>query len=201
MRRALVVFESMFGNTQEIADAVAEGLSSSLPTVILEVGTAPAVLPDDVDLLLVGGPTHAFGLSRPGTREDASRQAGGRVVSEGIGLREWLAALARTSGDVAVATFDTRIAKPRVPGSAARAAEKRLRKLGFRVVAASESFYVTGTAGPLVEGETERARAWAEKLGATCEGRSNERGLSTASSAPRNDARGEMRCERCGGSP
>ncbi len=165
MRRALVVFESMFGNTQQIAGAVAKGLSSSLPTVILEVGAAPTVLPDDVDLLLVGGPTHAFGLSRTGTRENAIRQAGGRVVSEGIGLREWLAALARTGGGVAVAAFDTRIAKPRVPGSAARAAEKCLRKLGFRVVAASESFYVAGTAGPLVEGETERARAWGEKLG------------------------------------
>lgn len=177
MKHALVLFESMFGNTQEIAEAVAEGLSSSLPTVILEVGTAPAALPDDVDLLLVGGPTHAFGLSRPGTREDASRQAGGQVVSGRIGLREWLAALARTSGNVAVAAFDTRIAKPRVPGSAARAAEKRLRRLGFRVVAASESFYVTGTAGPLVEGETERARAWGEKLGEACEGRSNDRGV------------------------
>ena len=83
MKRAMVIFESMFGNTREIADAVAEGLSSSLSTVILEVGAAPAVLPDDVDLIVVGGPTHAFGLSRPGTRENAIRQAGGRVVSEG----------------------------------------------------------------------------------------------------------------------
>jgi len=183
MRRALVVFESMFGNTQEIAEAVAEGLSSSLPTVILEVGAAPAVLPDDVDLLLVGGPTHAFGLSRPGTRENARRQTGGRVVSEGIGLREWLSALARTSGNVAVAAFDTKIAKPRVPGSAARAAEKRLRKLGFQVVGASESFYVTGTAGPLVEGETERARAWGEKLGEGCQVAPTVEEFSTASSA------------------
>ena len=185
MRRALVVFESMFGNTRDIADAVAEGLSSSLPTASLEVGTAPSLLPDDVDLLLVGGPTHAFGLSRPGTRADAIRQAGEHVVSGGIGLREWLASLARTSGNVAVAAFDTRIAKPRVPGSAARAAEKRLRRLGFRVVAPSESFYVTGTAGPLDEGETERARAWGEELGERCEGRSKDRGVPEASSGRR----------------
>jgi hypothetical protein len=86
-------------------------------------------------------------------------------VSGEIGIREWLTTLERTPREVTVAAFDTRIAKPRVPGSAARAAEKRLRKLGFRLTVASESFYVTGTSGPLVEGEEERARAWGEKLG------------------------------------
>jgi hypothetical protein len=166
MTRALVVFESMFGNTQRIAEAVMEGLSPYLPTVILEVGTAPEVLSNEVELLVVGGPTHAFGMTRARTREDASRQAGGHVVSERIGLREWLTSLERTTGsDVAVAAFDTRIDKPRVPGSAARGAEKRLRKLGFHVVARPESFYVTGTAGPLVDGETERARRWGEEIG------------------------------------
>jgi hypothetical protein len=165
VRHALVVFESMFGNTQQIAEAVVKGLSSHIPTAILEVGTAPDVLTDDVELLVVGGPTHAFGMSRPRTREDATRQANGHVVSERQGLREWLASLERATGDVAVAIFDTRIDKPRVPGSAARGAEKRLRKLGFLVAAPPESFYVTGTAGPLVDGETERARRWGEELG------------------------------------
>lgn len=164
MKHALVVFESMFGNTQRIAEAVMEGLSSSIATVILEVGTAPYVLADDLDLLVVGGPTHAFGMSRPRTREDASRQARGHVVSERNGLREWLPSLGLRTGEIAAAAFDTRIDKPRVPGSAAHAAEKRLRKLGFRIAAPSESFYVTGTTGPLIAGETERARAWGEKL-------------------------------------
>jgi hypothetical protein len=164
MARALVVFESMFGNTQKVAEAVAEGLSSRMPTDLLEVGTAPDVLADDVDLLVVGGPTHAFGMSRPRTREDATRQAGGHVVSERTGLREWLASLERMSGNVAAAAFDTRIDKPRVPGSAARGAERRLRKLGFRIAAPSQSFYVTGVAGPLVDEETERARGWGRIL-------------------------------------
>ena len=70
------------------------------------------------------------------------------------------------SASVGAAAFDTRIDKPRVPGSAARAAEKRLRRLGFRFVAAAESFYVTGTKGPLVPGEVERARLWAEQVAA-----------------------------------
>jgi hypothetical protein len=165
MTRALVLFESMFGNARMIAEAVADGLSSRMPTTILEVGAAPIAVGDDTGLLVVGGPTHAFGLSRPGTREDATRQAGGHVVSEGIGLREWLTTLERGTGDVFVAAFDTRIDKPRVPGSAARAAEKRLRRLGFPVAVRAESFYVTGTPGPLVAGELERARSWGEAAG------------------------------------
>jgi hypothetical protein len=168
VRHALVVFESMFGNTKTIAEAVAEGLSSQVPTDLLEVGAASDVLAGDVDLLVVGGPTHAFGMSRPRTREDANRQAGGHVVSERNGLREWLTSVERGTGNVAAAAFDTRIDKPRVPGSAARGAEKRLRKLGFRIAAPSESFYVTGVAGPLVDAETERAHRWGQKLGEDC---------------------------------
>jgi hypothetical protein len=164
MTRALVVFESMFGNTKTIAEAVAAGISSHLPTEIVEVGTVRDPVGSDVTLLVVGGPTHAFGMSRPRTRDDAGRQAGGEVVSRGIGLREWLATLERQTGDVSVATFDTRIDHPRVPGSAARGAEKRLRRLGFHVAAPSESFYVTGTTGPLLEGEVERAHRWGTKI-------------------------------------
>jgi hypothetical protein len=65
------------------------------------------------------------------------------------------------------AAFDTRIARPRLPGSAAHAAEKRLRRLGFRIVAPAESFYVEGTLGPLQAGERERARRWGKTLGST----------------------------------
>ena len=164
MTRALVVFESMFGNTRQIAEAVKEGLSTSVPTDILEVGTAPGVVPDGVGMIIVGGPTHAFGMSRPKTRQDATRQAGGHVVSGGTGLREWLTTL-HARGSLLAATFDTRINEPRLPGSAARGAEKRLRKLGFQIAAPSESFHVTGTVGPLVDGEAERARRWGEELG------------------------------------
>jgi hypothetical protein len=161
---ALVVFESMFGNTRQIADAVTEGLSEHLPVELVEVGAAPATIGDDVELLVVGGPTHAFGLSRPGTRQSAAQQAKDRLVSTSIGLREWLGTLPKGSPDVAVAAFDTRISKPRLPGSAAAAAEKRLRRLGFRVLARPQSFFVEGTTGPLLRGERERARRWGEEL-------------------------------------
>jgi hypothetical protein len=91
-------------------------------------------------------------------------QVEGGLVSTGIGLREWLGTLPKGSSDVAVAAFDTGISKPRLPGSAAAAAEKRLRRPGFRVLARSQSFFVEGTTGPLLRGERERARRWGEEL-------------------------------------
>jgi hypothetical protein len=166
MSRALVVFESMFGNTQAIAAAIADGLATWVPVDVVEVATAPAVLPRDLDLLVVGAPTHAFGMSRASTRADATKQAPGTVVSGEIGLREWLEAVGAPASHVPAAAFDTRIYKPRVPGSAARAATRRLRRLGFAVTTPPESFYVTGTAGPLVPDEIDRARRWGEDLGA-----------------------------------
>lgn len=162
--KALVVFESMFGNTQMVAKALAQGLSASMSVDVVEVGTAPAVLPDDVRLLVVGGPTHAFGLSRPTTRQDAAAQAEGPLVSPTTGLQEWLAALPTGSATVAAAAFDTRVDKPRVPGSAARGAQRRLARLGFHVAAPAESFFVSGVPGPLVDGEVERALRWGGHL-------------------------------------
>jgi Flavodoxin len=163
--RARVVYESMFGNTQVIAQAVAEGLADSMNVDLEEVGSAATEVDDDVDLLVVGGPTHAFGLSRERTRESAAAQAAEGVVSAGEGLREWLGTLTRGSPDIAAAAFDTRADKPRLPGSAAHGAERRLRRLGFHIVEPAASFYVTDLTGPLVEGERDRARRWGELLG------------------------------------
>jgi hypothetical protein len=98
MMHALVVYESMFGNTQVIAEAIAAGLSERIRTEALEVSVAPTRIDDDVALLVVGGPTHAFGLSRPQTRLDAARQATQRLVSRGLGLREWLTSLEGPAG-------------------------------------------------------------------------------------------------------
>ena len=76
MTRALVVYESVLGNTQAVAKAIAEGLGESRPVTVKEVSDAPDAIPPDVGLLVVGGPTHAFGMSRPETRADAAREAG-----------------------------------------------------------------------------------------------------------------------------
>lgn len=161
---ALVVFESMYGNTQAIAEAVAAGLSSRLAVDTVEVGSAPTEIGADVDLLVVGGPTHAFGMSRTGTRHDAAQHGDRPLISTSTGVREWLDALRPTTREAGAATFDTRIAKPRLPGSAARAAQKRLRRLGLHIVSPAKSFYVVDTVGPLAAGEVGRAHAWGEQL-------------------------------------
>jgi hypothetical protein len=166
MTRVLVVYESMFGNTRDIANAVAEGLADAGAVDVVEVGAAPAALPEHVDLLVVGALTHVFGLSRPATRKSAADQAVEEVVSTGIGLREWLEGL-KPDQAVAVCAFDTRV-KSLLPGSAARRALGTLRGLGFPMLLRSESFFVTGTPGPLKDGELDRARQWGAKLAATC---------------------------------
>lgn len=61
----------MFGNTRAVAEAVAQGLGSAMTVELVEVSAAP-LESQDVDLLVVGGPTHAFGMSRPTTRSDAA---------------------------------------------------------------------------------------------------------------------------------
>jgi hypothetical protein len=162
---ALVVYESMFGNSQAVAKAVSAGLATHMRTDVVEVGQAPVSIDESVDLLVVGGPTHAFGLTRASTREDAATKTTQPVVSAGIGIREWLDALHLPSVRIAAATFDTRIMKAHVPGSAARKAEKRLHKLGARIAVPAESFAVTDTVGPLAVGELDRARAWGARLG------------------------------------
>jgi hypothetical protein len=126
-------------------------------------------VPGDVRLLVVGGPTHAFSMSRPSTRKDAWQQ-GDVVMPTEVGIREWLDALERAGGnpprDLRVTTFDTRIAKVRrLPGSAARSAAKLLRRMGYRMIGTSESFFVNEMTGPIRDVEIERARRWGAELG------------------------------------
>jgi hypothetical protein len=155
----------MFGNTEVIARQVGAGLAVGMPVDIVEVGSAPTEIGADVALLIVGGPTHAFGMSRPQTRADATKQASGHVVSQGRGIREWLDEVT-CSAPVAAIAFDTRVKKNWLPGSAAKAAQKRLQRMGFTTPEAPQSFYVEGTPGLLLEGELERARAWGERVSA-----------------------------------
>ena len=161
--KALVVYESMFGNTKLIAEAIAGGLSRHFEVEFVEVGENPAL--GDAELLVVGGPTHAFGMTRPNTRKSAADQTEEDLVSRGIGIREWIDSLSAPTKPASAAAFDTKIDKPRVPGSAAAAAHKRLRKLGFHLPMVYGNFYVDGTTGPLIAGEYERAHIWGEELG------------------------------------
>lgn len=171
MIRALVVYESMFGNTRAVAEAIAAGMADHAQVELVEVGRAPLSLGEDLDLLVVGGPTHAHGMSGRETRRTAMEHAVGPVISPRIGLHEWFNSL-RSRPGVLAAAFDTRYDKPRwLTGSAAQGTSKRLRQHGYRPVAPPESFYVRGVDGPLVDGEVERARRWGQALAASVEAR------------------------------
>lgn len=169
--RALVVYESMYGATRDVARAIADGLGSHLAVAIAEVADAPARLSADVGLLVVGGPTHARGMTKAASRAEAVQRAGDRaLVSRGGGIREWLAELERDR-PVAAAAFDTRFASPSpLWGSAARGAAARLEQLGFAPAGEPESFLVSGPRGShaakLLPGELHRARAWGVVLAA-----------------------------------
>ncbi|GAA3337483.1 flavodoxin family protein [Amorphoplanes nipponensis] len=160
--KALVVYESMFGNTEKVARAIADGLSGMLDVTLADVGTMPRAL--DFDLLVIGGPTHAFGMSRPSTREQAAQQAHVRPGATAVGVREYLDCSPQLAG-LPAAAFDTKIDKPLLPGSARRI-QRRLRRLGCRIVQPARSFLVGGTTGPLGGQEPETARQWGTALAA-----------------------------------
>ncbi|WP_433685276.1 flavodoxin family protein [Nocardia sp. CA-119907] len=169
--RARVVYESMFGNTAAIAKAIAAGLGEYGEVEVLDVATAAQRPAPTVDLLVVGAPTHAFGMSRTRTRRDAAARTEAPVAVD-IGMREWLDAALPVLPGSRAAAFGTKTAKPSwLPGSAARGAGKRLRRLGYDLVDAPADFRVEGTLGPLAAGELERARAWADRVARTELGR------------------------------
>ncbi|GAA4476781.1 flavodoxin family protein [Enteractinococcus fodinae] len=158
--RALIIYESAWGNTTAVAEAVSEGLTEhDIEVDVRAVQDAPALHQVQVDLLVVGAPTHAFGLSREATRQEAHNR-GGELIATGV--REWL-----ESGPVSlsVATFDTHVRRPNLPGHASRKAAKKLKKLGCTLLVDPESFDVEDYEGPLSPGELERARQWGIELG------------------------------------
>jgi hypothetical protein len=166
--RALVVYESMFGNTAAIADAVADGLRPQMDVTVANIDDMAPTALQDVDLLVVGAPTHAFGLSRPQTRKDAGSRSPDPLVTRSTGMREWLEVLVVPAG-VRAAAFSTRVRKARwAPGSAAKGAAKRLRSRGLAITAQPADFYVEDTLGPLSKGEGERAAQWGASLAVAC---------------------------------
>lgn len=169
--RAIVVFESMYGNTRHIAEAVADGLRWTIPTDVVQAGDAGSLELGGVDLLVVGGPTHAWGISSKRTRDGAAQDAikhPDHVLDSGAtgpGIREWLEQVKSHEGCRGV-SFDTRFNKPQaLTGSATRSIQRRLRRAGFASFDKPNSFTVTGMGGPLEPGEIERASQWGEAMG------------------------------------
>ena len=167
--RAVVAYESMFGNTRLIAEAVAEGLGGDGVEVLPISGVDPAAL-EGVDVFVVGGPTHAHSMTRVSTRRAAADMAAkpdSGVTLEpsavGPGVREWFTGLHGTI-PVRAAAFDTRMHGPAVfTGRASRPITRLLRRHGARIVSPPRSFLV-GKQSRLDPGEQDRAREWGRAL-------------------------------------
>ncbi len=154
--KALVVYDSFFGNTEKIAQAIAAALGSPPDVTVLRVGNVKAEQLAGLDLLLVGSPTRG---SQP---SPAVRDLIKSIPVRGL-------------QGVKVAAFDTRM-PPSVVGSriyglfakmfgfAANPIADRLVKKGGQLVIPPEGFVVKGGEGPLQEGEVERAAEWARKI-------------------------------------
>lgn len=145
---ALVLYDSKFGNTERIAEAIALELQEQLPTRLASIGEVAdcATALEDVDLLVIGGPTQRHGIS-PDLR----------LAVQCLGTR--------SLDGVRVATFDTRLRGLRaVTGSAAVRLARLARRRGGWLVVPSESFVVEGDEGPLRPGEQEHARGWAREV-------------------------------------
>jgi hypothetical protein len=171
--RAVVVYESMYGNTHLIADAIGTGLGQGFDVTVVPVAEADKAVVADADLVVVGGPTHVHGMSRSSTRKgavDTAAKADGELTLEpgadGPGLREWLDALGKCRPHAKAAAFDTRMAAPAaITGRASKGVGRELRHHGFELVTEPESFIVTKE-NHLVAEEGDRARMWGAKLAA-----------------------------------
>jgi hypothetical protein len=159
--RALVVYESLFGNTKLVAEAIADGLRATMEVDLKHVGDV-AEADTAVELIVIGGPTHALSMTRASTRADAVKQGAPRGPD--VGIREWLVDLQPGPSRALLATFDTKVLRARRMPGAARAAARGGRRRGFKLAAGPKSFWVTGTRGPLLVGELERARTWGATL-------------------------------------
>ena len=145
--KALIVYDSVYGNTEKIAKAIAEAITPSNEVKVLRVGDANPSELASVNLLIVGSPTHA-----------------GRPVPA---VQDFLKKIPELSlKGISVAAFDTRISKKIVGvfGYAAGRIAGNLKKKGGTLIASPEGFFVTGGQGPLKEGELERAAGWAKGI-------------------------------------
>ncbi len=167
---ALIVYESMYGNTHAVAEGIAGGLRPLGEVRVVPVHEATDDAVAWADLVVVGAPTHVHGLTRASTRKSAIERAAqpGSELSldpdaEGPGVRDWLGSLGKVDHKRGAA-FDTRIDAPAIiTGRASGGIASGLRHHGFKLVAKPESFLVDKQS-KLVTGEAERASEWGARL-------------------------------------
>jgi hypothetical protein len=176
MMDVAIVFESMFGNTRIIAEAIGEGLRSGQDAAVTVTPVAEAEDLDlgHFDLLVVGGPTHYLRMSSSRSRQTARRMSDKPARKGSIqpdldpaasepGLREWLHSLPQAIPGRCAAAFDTRFGYPLAGGAAWHIAH-RLRRHGYRMAVRPRGFVVSDMAGPLRRTEPDRAREWGAAL-------------------------------------
>jgi flavorubredoxin len=159
--KAVVVYESLWGNTAAVARAIAEGIGPDTPAVTTDTVSAEMIA--DADLIVAGAPVLAFSLATDAMRKSVATSEASAPVPPDLAhpsLRSWLDAL--PAGTARCAAFETRIWWS--PRGATGDIESRFERAGYRIVAKAQKFVVKDKYGPLREGEVERARQWGMEL-------------------------------------
>jgi hypothetical protein len=159
--KALVVYESLWGNTAAVAQAIAEGIGAEAQALTTDAASPEAVA--DADLIVAGAPVLGFSLGGARMREAIARDEADAPTPPDLShpsLRSWLEAL--PAGRGRSAAFETRIWWS--PRGATGDIETRLDRAGYRPIARAQKFVVKDKYGPLREGELERARHWGAEL-------------------------------------
>jgi flavodoxin len=156
--KAMVVYDSMYGNTGKVAEAIGDALGAPDDVAVVRVGGVKPEQFTGLSVLVVGSPTQRFSPT------GATTQFLKGIPKNGLqGVR--------------VAGFDTRFTESKIEeigiqaffvrifGYAAEPIASRLEKKGGALAIAPEGFYVADAEGPLVEGELERAAEWARQIG------------------------------------
>jgi hypothetical protein len=156
--KAVVVYESLWGNTAAVARAIAEGIGPEARALSTAEATPEAIA--GAALIVAGAPIQGFSLPTDRMRGGVKLDTVPAPDVSAPTLRSWLEHLPRGHGRSAA--FDTKIRWS--PGSAASVIDRELTKAGYNPLAKAEHFIVAGQTGPLKDGEIERARAWGGQL-------------------------------------
>jgi len=152
----MIIYDSVFGNTKQVAETIAKVFESDKDTRILQVSKAKPDQLTGLDLLVFGSPTRAFNAT--------------------AAINRFLKSIPKNSlKGVNVATFDTRISLEdvnsrilpplvKVFGYAAKPIADKLEKKGAQSIIPPEGFFVKDTEGPMKDGELERASEWAKQV-------------------------------------